>query len=148
MRLEPHPLNISPNDIKPSDVLRAAERGIPQASTKQAPKVSTVSHIHLEEIGTEDVLLLGEHIAGTQFGIDNHHSYLSLVVCVYENKAAQHCQTYRKKKALQSSFRGFSSCKAFMSNFQGLLNLQKHAIRTVHNAGDWRHISMLMLSSK
>ncbi|RVE70385.1 hypothetical protein OJAV_G00064040 [Oryzias javanicus] len=61
MRLEPHPLSISPNDIKPSDVLRAAERGIPQASTKQAPKVSTVSHIHLEEIGTEDVLLLGEH---------------------------------------------------------------------------------------
>ncbi|RVE55571.1 hypothetical protein OJAV_G00234960 [Oryzias javanicus] len=38
MRLEPHPLSISPNDIKPSDVLRAAERGIPQASTKQAPK--------------------------------------------------------------------------------------------------------------
>ncbi|KAK1878571.1 Transposable element P transposase, partial [Dissostichus eleginoides] len=62
-------------------VLRAAERVIRQASTRQAPKVSTVTYIVREEIGTEDVFQLGEHIEETQFGIDNHYSnLLSLVV--------------------------------------------------------------------
>ncbi|XP_035990433.1 uncharacterized protein LOC118562271 [Fundulus heteroclitus] len=65
-------------------VLRAAERVIRRASTKQPPKVSTVTHIVREEIGTEDVFLLGQHIEDTQFGIDNHHSnLLSLVVSVF-----------------------------------------------------------------
>jgi hypothetical protein len=65
-------------------VLRAAERVIRQSSTNQAPKVSTVTHIVREEIGTEDVFLLGEHIEDTQFGIDNHHfDLLSLVVSVF-----------------------------------------------------------------
>ena len=36
-------------------VLRAAERVIRQASTIQASKVSTVTHIVREEIGTEDI---------------------------------------------------------------------------------------------
>ncbi|XP_033933243.1 uncharacterized protein [Pseudochaenichthys georgianus] len=58
-------------------VLRAAERVIRQASTRQAPKESTVTYIVREEIGTEDVFQLEE----TQFGIDNHYSnLLSLVV--------------------------------------------------------------------
>ena len=65
-------------------MLRAAERVIRQASTKQAPKVSTVTHIVREEIGSEDVFLLGEHIEETQFGIDNQQSnLLSLVVSVF-----------------------------------------------------------------
>nr|XP_033947312.1 uncharacterized protein LOC117452698 [Pseudochaenichthys georgianus]XP_033947313.1 uncharacterized protein LOC117452698 [Pseudochaenichthys georgianus] len=65
-------------------VLRAAERVIRQASTRQAPKVSTVTYIVREEIGTEDVFQLGEHIEETQFGIDNHYSdLLSLVVSVF-----------------------------------------------------------------
>uniref|UniRef100_A0AAV2KFC7 DNA transposase THAP9 C-terminal domain-containing protein n=1 Tax=Knipowitschia caucasica TaxID=637954 RepID=A0AAV2KFC7_KNICA len=65
-------------------VLRAAERVIRRASTLQAPKLSTVTHIVREEIGTEDVFLLGEHIEETQYGIDNHHSnLLSLAVSVF-----------------------------------------------------------------
>lgn len=65
-------------------VLRTAERVMRRASTVQAPKVSTVIHIVREEIGTEDVFLLGEHIEETQFGSDNHHSdLLSLVVSVF-----------------------------------------------------------------
>lgn len=64
-------------------VLRAAERVIRQSAI-QAPKVSTVTHIVREEIWTEDVFLLGEHIEETQFGIDNHQSdLLSLVVSVF-----------------------------------------------------------------
>ena len=50
-------------------MLRAAERVIRQASTKQVSKVSTVTH-------------MGEHI--DEFGIDNHQSnLLSLVVSVF-----------------------------------------------------------------
>ncbi|KAF3837712.1 hypothetical protein F7725_009480 [Dissostichus mawsoni] len=65
-------------------VLRAAERVIRQASTRQAPKVSTVTYIVRGEIGTQDVFQLGEHIEETQFGIDNHYSnLLSLVVSVF-----------------------------------------------------------------
>lgn len=65
-------------------MLSAAERVIRQASPMPAPKVSTVTDIVREEIGTEDVFLLGEHIEETQFGIDNHHSdLLSLVVSVF-----------------------------------------------------------------
>ncbi|CAH2314951.1 Hypothetical predicted protein [Pelobates cultripes] len=47
-------------------VLRAAERVIHLASPMQASKVSAVTHIVLEEIGTEDVFLLGEHIEETR----------------------------------------------------------------------------------
>ncbi|XP_041864603.1 uncharacterized protein LOC121654496 [Melanotaenia boesemani] len=72
-------------------VLKAAERVIRQASTKQAPKVSTVTHIVREEIGTDGVFLLGQHIEETQFGIDNHHSnLLSLFVSVFLNIRLHH----------------------------------------------------------
>ncbi|KAK1895547.1 DNA transposase THAP9 [Dissostichus eleginoides] len=64
-------------------VLRAAERVIRQASTRQAPKVSTVTYIVREEIGTEDVFQLGEHIEETQFGIDNHYSNLGMARQVF-----------------------------------------------------------------
>ena len=65
-------------------VLRAAERVIRHASARQAPKKSTVTYIVREEIGTEDIFQLGEHIEETQFGIDNHFSnLLSLVVSVF-----------------------------------------------------------------
>ncbi|CAJ1085030.1 uncharacterized protein LOC117442808 [Xyrichtys novacula] len=65
-------------------VLRAAERVIRQASTRQAPKLSNVTYIVREEVGTEDIFQLGEHIEETQFGIDNHHfTLLSLVVSVF-----------------------------------------------------------------
>jgi len=64
-------------------VLRAAERVIRRASTTQAPTVSTVTHVLREEIGTEDIFLLGEHIEETEFGIDNQSDFLSLVVSVF-----------------------------------------------------------------
>ena len=92
-------------------MLRAAERVIWQASAKQTPKVSTVTHIVREEIGTEDVFLLGEHIEETQFGIDNHHSnLLSLVVSVFLKIRLHHiakltspAEREHKKEALQNS---------------------------------------------
>lgn len=52
-------------------VVRAAERMIRQASSKQAPNVLAVTHIVREEIGTEDVFLLREHIEETQFDTTN-----------------------------------------------------------------------------
>ena len=66
-------------------VVRAAERVIRQVvHSEQAPKVSVVMHVVREEIGTDDVFLLGEHTEDTQFGIDNHHSdLLKLVVSVF-----------------------------------------------------------------
>lgn len=72
----------------PSDgtvkMVTAAERVIRQLQSGQALKVSVVTHVVREEIGTEDVLFLREHIEITQFGIDNHHSNrLRLTVSVF-----------------------------------------------------------------
>lgn len=72
----------------PSDgtvkVVKAAERVIRQLQLGQALKVSVVTHVVQEWIGTEDVFLLREHIEETQFDIDNHHSnLLRLVVSVF-----------------------------------------------------------------
>ncbi|XP_027866528.1 uncharacterized protein LOC114161773 [Xiphophorus couchianus] len=65
-------------------VVRAAERVIRGASPNHPPKLSAVTYIVREDIGTEDVFQLGEHTQETQFGIDNHHSdLLSLVVSVF-----------------------------------------------------------------
>lgn len=65
-------------------VVRAAEKEIRHAPSGRSPTESVVTHIVREEIGTEDVFSLGEHIEDTQFGIDNHQSLLlSLVVSVF-----------------------------------------------------------------
>ncbi|XP_041918899.1 uncharacterized protein LOC121683349 [Alosa sapidissima] len=98
-------------------VLRAAERVIRQASAMQAPKVSTVTHIVREEIGTEDVFLLGEHIEETQFGIDNHHSdLLSLVVPVFLKIRLHHIAKLTSLE-LQKGSTGKKLCKTVL--FQG-----------------------------
>ncbi|XP_051805264.1 uncharacterized protein LOC127534344 [Acanthochromis polyacanthus] len=99
-------------------VLRAAERVIRQASTRQAPKLSTVTYIVREEVGTEDVFHLREHIEEQQFGIDNHHfTLLSLVVSVFLKIRLQHKAkltslelqkgSTRKKTPKLSSFKAF-----------------------------------------
>lgn len=58
----------------PSDVtvkvVRAAERVVRHLQSGQALKVSMVTHVVREEIGTEDMFLLRDHIEETQFGID------------------------------------------------------------------------------
>lgn len=54
-------------------VIRAAEHAIRQNSKEQGVRVSFVNRFVQAEIGLEDVFLLGEHIADTQFGIENHH---------------------------------------------------------------------------
>lgn len=65
-------------------VVRAAERVIRQGHLGQDPKVPMVLSVVREEIGTDDVFLLGDHTGDTQFGIDNHHSNLvKLVVSVF-----------------------------------------------------------------
>ncbi|KAF4100527.1 uncharacterized protein LOC131526436 [Onychostoma macrolepis] len=99
-------------------VLRAAERVIRRASTIQAPKVSTVTHIVREEIGTEDVFLLGEHIDETQFGIDNHQSdLLSLVVSVFLKIRLHHVAKLASLELQKGSTRK-KLCKTVL--FQGL----------------------------
>lgn len=98
-------------------VLRAAERVIRQSSTNQAPKVSTVTHIVREEIGTEDVFLLGEHIEDTQFGIDNHHfDLLSLVVSVFLKIRLHHIAKLTSLE-LQKGSKRKKLCKTVL--FQG-----------------------------
>lgn len=57
-------------------VVRAAERVIRHNSTEKGVSVSFVNHFVRAHIGAEDGFLLGEHIAETQFGIDNHHLML------------------------------------------------------------------------
>ena len=97
-------------------MLRVAERVIRQAAT--TPKLSTVTHIVREEIGTEDVFLLGEHVEETQFGIDNHHyNLLSLVVSVFHKIRLHHIAkitsvelqkgSTRKKLSKTVLFQGF-----------------------------------------
>lgn len=98
-------------------VLRAAERVIRQASAIQAPKVSTVTHIVWEEIGTEDVFLLGDHIEETQFGIDNHQSdLLSLVVSVFVKIRLHHVAKLASLELQKGSTRK-KLCKTVL--FQG-----------------------------
>ncbi len=66
----------------PSDgtmkVVKSAEPVIRQVQSVQALKVSVVTHVVREDIGTEDVFLLREHIEETQFGIDNHYCFSRL----------------------------------------------------------------------
>ena len=65
-------------------MLRAAERVIRQSTTYQRTNVQKVTHIVREELGTQDVFQLGDHIEETQYGINNHYSdMLSMVVSVF-----------------------------------------------------------------
>ncbi|KAL2096888.1 hypothetical protein ACEWY4_006095 [Coilia grayii] len=99
-------------------VIRAAEGVIRRASVKQPPNVSMVTHIVREEIETEDVFLLGQHIEETQFGFDNHHSnLLSLVVSMFVKIRLHHIAKFtfvnlqkentRKKSCKAELFQGF-----------------------------------------
>lgn len=95
-------------------VVRAAERVIHRASSKQAPNVLAVTHIAREEIGTEDIFLLREHIEETQFGIDNHYSYLlSLVVSVFLEIRLHHIAKLTSLK-LQSDSTRKKLCKTVL----------------------------------
>lgn len=78
--------------VIPSDgtvkAVRAAGRAI-RRSPGRAPQEAVVTQFVHEEVGTQDVFPLGEHIEEMQFGIDNHQSLLlTLTVCVDEDKAA------------------------------------------------------------
>ena len=69
-------------------VIRAAEWVIRQASSSfgrsQPIKLLEVMYIVWKRIGSEDVFVLGEHIADTQYGIDSHyHTLLTLVVSLF-----------------------------------------------------------------
>lgn len=68
-------------------VVRAAERVIRQNSKEQGASVSFVNRFVRAEIGSEDVFLFWEHIAETQFGIENH---VICGVCISQSKAAPH----------------------------------------------------------
>lgn len=53
--------------------------------------MSFVNRFVRAEIGSEDVFLLGEYIAETQFGIENHHFMLvSFVVSVFHKVRLHH----------------------------------------------------------
>lgn len=98
-------------------VVRAAERVIRQVHSGQAPKVSVVIHVVREEIGTDDVFLLGEHTGDTQFGIDNHHSnLLKLVVSVFLKIRLHHIAKLTSLKYQSGSTRK-KLCKTVL--FQG-----------------------------
>lgn len=100
-------------------VLRAAERVIRQAPTKQteAPKLSTVLLLVRGEIGTEDVFMLGDHIEETQFGIDNHFSdLLSLILSVFLKIRMHHIAKLASIELQKGSTRK-KLCKAVL--FQG-----------------------------
>ena len=72
-------------------VVRAAERMIRQNSKEQGVSVSFFNHFVRVEICSEDVFLLGEHIAETQFGIENHQFMLvSFVVSVFHKVRLHH----------------------------------------------------------
>lgn len=105
----------------PSDgtvkVVKAAERVIRQFQSGQALKVSVVTHVVREEIGTEDVFLLREHIEETQFGIDNHHSdLLRSVVSVFFKVRLHHIAKMASLKYQSGSTRK-KLCKTVL--FQG-----------------------------
>ncbi|KAK0152322.1 DNA transposase THAP9 [Merluccius polli] len=96
---------------------RAAERMIRQNSKEQGVSVSFVNHFVRAEIGSEDVFLLGEHIAETQFGIENHHFMLvSFVVSVFHKVRLHHIAKLTTLE-LQSASKRKKLCKTVL--FQG-----------------------------
>lgn len=98
-------------------VVRAAERVIRQNSKEQGVSVSFVNRFVRAEIGSEDVFLLGEHIAETQFGIENHHFMLvSFVVSVFHKVRLHHIAKLSTLELQSASIRK-KLCKTVI--FQG-----------------------------
>lgn len=98
-------------------VVRAAERVIRQNSKEQGVSVSFVNRFVRAEIGSEDVFLLGEHIAETQFGIENHHFMLvSFVVSVFHKVRLHHIAKLSTLELQSASIRK-KLCKTVL--FQG-----------------------------
>ena len=98
-------------------VVRAAERVLRQNTAGQGVSVSLLNHFVRAEIGLEDVFLLGEHIAETQFGIENHHFMLvSFVVSVFHTVRLHHIAKLTTL-GLQSASTRKKLCKTVL--FQG-----------------------------
>ena len=68
-------------------------------SAKNVCSQETVQYIVKREIGSQDPLLLGNHILDTQCGIDNHYfDLLHLLVCTYYSIRQNHVARVHTKR--------------------------------------------------
>lgn len=91
-------------------MIRSAERSLRRVtnitSASEKCSVTLLNHMVRSDIGSEDVFNLGEHIAETQDGIDNHHfCLLSLVVGKFHKLRQYHIAKTHTLKLQSRSLR-------------------------------------------